>query len=103
MFYQPNYGDGGDIPEERIVTIANSSETEYADIEETIKVHKRKFLRKRRKDDHKQFVFLKKYFSKDNINTPHKGIWVSEYIPVLIYDFMHTSINLCKKKNRRIL
>lgn len=39
VFYQPNYGDGGDIPEERIVTIANSSETEYADIEETIKVH----------------------------------------------------------------
>lgn len=64
MFYQPNYGDGGDIPEERIVTIANSSETEYADIEETIKVHKRKCLRKRRKNDHKQFVFLKDIFIK---------------------------------------
>lgn len=65
MFYQPNYGDGGDIPEERIVTIANSSETEYADIEETIKVHKRKCLRKRRKNDHKQFVFSKRYIYKE--------------------------------------
>lgn len=64
MFYQPNYGDGGDIPEERIVTIANSSETEYADIEDTIKVHKRKIVRKRRKNDHKQFVFLKDIFIK---------------------------------------
>lgn len=40
VFYQPNYGDEGDISGDRIVTIANSLETEYADIEETIKVQK---------------------------------------------------------------
>lgn len=40
MFYEPNYGDEGDISGGRIVTIGNSFETEYADIEEeTLKVH----------------------------------------------------------------
>lgn len=38
VFYQPNYGDGGDLPGERTVTIGSPLETEYADIEETIRV-----------------------------------------------------------------
>lgn len=38
VFYQPNYGDSGDLQGERTVTIGSPLETEYADIEETIRV-----------------------------------------------------------------
>lgn len=39
VFYHPNYGDGGDLlGEERTVTIGSPQETEYADIEDTIRV-----------------------------------------------------------------
>lgn len=38
VFYQPNYGDGTECSEDRVVNIANPMETEYTDIEETIRV-----------------------------------------------------------------
>lgn len=38
VFYQPNYGDSGDLQGERTVTIGSPLETEYADIEETIRM-----------------------------------------------------------------
>lgn len=38
VFYQPNYGDGGECLEDIILNIANPMETEYTDIEETIRV-----------------------------------------------------------------
>lgn len=38
VFYQPNYGDGGECLEDRAFNIANPMETEYTDIEETIRV-----------------------------------------------------------------
>lgn len=38
VFYQPNYGDGGECLEDRVLNIANPMETEYTDIEETIRV-----------------------------------------------------------------
>lgn len=38
VLYQPNYGDGDGLTGERTVTIGSQLETEYADIEETIRV-----------------------------------------------------------------
>lgn len=38
VFYQPNYGDGGECLEDIVLNIANPMETEYTDIEETIRV-----------------------------------------------------------------
>ncbi|XP_052679790.1 uncharacterized protein LOC128160496 [Crassostrea angulata] len=38
VFYQPNYGDGGECLEDRAFNIANPMETEYTDIEETIRM-----------------------------------------------------------------
>lgn len=38
VFYQPNYGDSVDLQGERTATIGSPRETEYADIEETIRV-----------------------------------------------------------------
>eukprot|EP00105_Crassostrea_gigas_P027144 XP_011448379.2 PREDICTED: uncharacterized protein LOC105342943 [Crassostrea gigas] len=38
VFYQPNYGDSGDLQGDSTVTIGSPLETEYADIEETIRM-----------------------------------------------------------------
>lgn len=38
VFYRPNYGDGGESSEDRVVNVANPMETEYTDVEETVRV-----------------------------------------------------------------
>lgn len=38
VFYQPNYGDGGECSVDRDLNIENRMETEYTDIEESFRV-----------------------------------------------------------------